>query len=174
MTVRRTSSEAAGVAADLQRVVEARQLEHVERRVARARLPPPQLGSAGLPDEQRGRGVALQRLDDLGAVEQRRQPGGRAAPRSVAAMLPSDLPTTATMVSALAGLRSARSAWPRIHSNGSSSGRRPLVDLHHRPAVRLRRLAREPEQRRLAEVADPGQETAQRSGSPSCRITERP
>ena len=72
-------------------------------------------------------------------------------------MLPSDFPITATVAAPLAA-SSARSAWPRIHSNGSSGGRRALVHLDDRPSVRLSRLAGEPEQRRLAEVADPGQE----------------
>ena len=52
----------------------------------------------------------------------------------VAATLPSDLPMTDHLSAPLAA-SSARSAWPRIHSNGSSSGGRALVDLHDRPSA---------------------------------------
>ena len=72
-------------------------------------------------------------------------------------MLPSDFPITATVAAPLAALERplglAAHPFERL-----LRGRRALVHLDDRPSVRLSRLAGEPEERRLAEVADPGQD----------------
>ena len=152
VTSRRTSREASGSPLDLKRVVEALSSSTSSAAFSGScAVAPGRVGRAA--DQQRRRRGRADRLGDLRPVEQRREPDAPGPLTSVAATLPSDLPITTTR-SAPAAASSARSAWPRIHSNGSwSRGARSSTSTTDQPP-RLRRLAREPEQRRLAEVAD--------------------
>src|SRR6185503_55723 len=104
-------------------------------------MPPSQVGSSGLPTSSVGAVAA--RID---STTSRRISSGVsqiAGPLTIgAAALPSDFPMTTSLtphpLERLLVLRST------------------LVDLDHGPAVRLRDLAHEPQQGRLAEVAHAG------------------
>ena len=137
-----------------------------------ASVAPARVGRAA--DKQRRLRGGAERLRDLRPVQERCEPDRRARSTRGAAALPRDLRDHDDRARPARRPRGLARAWPRIQSNGSWSLGRPLVDLHHGPAARLRRLAANRQQRRLAEVADAGQEDRAAAGLPSCRSTQRP